>query len=427
MSILDLYAGAEELDLAAGGEGVVDAVEEVVRAEVAEIAVVVEEQSQAIENLAEEVASMDDAVEELAENVDGMESLLNSGNFNSLAFAKLYNRGVVLANKLGADIGGERMGAESISDASTAQMIARQGMEGFMDTVKEYGKKAIEFIKHIFNTVINFFVSIFNQADGLQRRVEQLKKRLDGGAALKDTIKLGGWNVYFDYAKKGLPSAETPVSLEGTKGALIEFVALGNNVSGITLDSFKSAYNKLVGAIKADAKKMGRANEKKAGNTNVIIAIEAGIRIRAQYNDMDPKDLGDAAAAARSIKLSVVKDPEAKKMTSGDAKAKLKKTELHAVLTHALKEIGKLRQLGIAKKFSAAERDRVIGSLNAVKAGDADKSAEVNKQVNLVRAVTAIGASLTQSAIKETASEIRAMLDGVQAHMGFGNVSDTTK
>lgn len=425
MSILDLYAGAEELDLAAGGEGVVDAVEEVVRAEVAEIAVVVEEQSQAIEALADEVASMDDAVEELVENVEGLESLLNSGNFNSLAFSKLYNRGVVLANKLGGDISGDRMGAESITDASTAQMMARNGMEGFMDTVKDYGKKAIEFIKHIFNTVINFFVSIFNQADGLARRVEQLKKRIDGGAALKDTIKLGGWNVYFDYAKSGLPTSDSKAALDGTAAALVEFVALGNNVSGITLEGFKSAYSKLVGAIKADAKKMGRANEKKAGNTNVIIGIEAGIRMRAQYNDMDPKDLGDAAVAARSVKITVVKDPEAKKLTSGDAKAKLKKTELHSVLSHATKQIAGLRQLGIAKKFSAAERDKVIGSLNAVKAGDADKSAEVSKQVNLVRAVTAVGASMAQTCIKETTNEIRAMLDGVQAHMGFGNVADS--
>ena len=422
MSMLDFYAGAEELNLEGGaGDGaVVDAVEEVVKTEVAELAVVIEEQSAAIEDLTEEMAELDDTVEELEETVDGLENLLQSGNYNPKAFAHLYSRGVKLANRLGADIDDtNRMGAESVSDAATAEMMVRSGIESFLDKAKEYGRKAIEFIKHIFNTVINFFVSLFNQAEGMQRRSNQLKKRLDDGATVKTEIKLGSWNVHFDYAKNGLGSSAKAKTFEGTLEAMGKLVELGKNVSGVDLGSFKSAYSSVVAAIKSDATKVGKSQAKKNGSTNVIIAVNNGMRVRASYNDMDPKDLGEAANAARSLKITIGKDPDAKKMTSGTAKAKLDKSGLHAALSDINKGIATLRQINIAKKFSAAERDRVIGSLNAIKAGDSDKASDVSKQVNLVRGIYAAGASVTQVISKVMAGDIRAALDGVQAHISY--------
>lgn len=417
--MLDFYVGAEELELEGGAGDVVDAVEEVVRAEVAELAAEIEENSQAVENLVDEVQELDESVEELEETVEGLESLLGSGNYNPAAFAQLYNRGVKLANRLGADIDGSRIGAESVSDAATAELMVRQGVESFMDKVKEYGRKAIEFIKHIFNTVINFFVSLFNQADGLQRRAAQLKKRIDDGATIKKDIKLGGWNVYFDYAKNGLAEAKNSKGFEGTMDSMAKLMELGKNVSGIDLGAFKSAYASVISGIKADATKIGKSQAKKNGNTNVVIAVCAGLRIRASYQDADPKDLTEAAAAARSLKFTFGKDPEAKKLSSGTTKAKLDKSGLLAQITLVNGGVAALRQADIAKKFSAAERDRVVGSLNAVKAGDDDKSSEVNKQINLVRAVYAAGASMTQGMTKFMASTLRATLDAVQAHVSY--------
>lgn len=422
MSMLDFYAGAEDLNLEGGaGDGsVVDAVEEVVKTEVAELAVAIEEQSAAIEELTDEMADLDESVEELEETVDGLENLLQSGNYNPAAFAHLYRRGVTLANKLGADIDDtNRMGAESVSDAATAEMMVRSGIESFLDKAKEYGRKAIEFIKHIFNTVINFFVSLFNQVEGMQRRSNQLKKRLDEGATVKTEIKLGGWNIFFDYAKNGLSDSAKTKHFEKTHAALASFVELGKNVSGVDLSGFKSAYSTLVAGIKADATSIGKAQAKKNGSTNVIIGVSNGMRVRATYNDMDPKDLGEAAAAARSIKLTLGKDPDAKKMTSGTAKAKLDKSALQGKLSEVNKDLAAMRQDSIAKKFSAAERDRVIGSLNAVKAGDSDKASDVSKQVNLVRAIYAAGASLTQVVGKMASQETRALLDGIQAHISY--------
>lgn len=415
--ILDMYKGAEELGLeGAGGEAVVDAVEDVVKTEIAEVTVAIEEQSTAVEQLVAKVDDLEEAVEEATEVVEGMESLINSGNFNPLAFAQLYNRGVKLGNKLGANIQGDRMGAESITDASTAQMYARQGMESIMDSIKEYGKKAIEFIKHIFNTVINFFVSIFDKATGLERRCDQLKKRLEDSTKLKETVKLGGWNVYVDYAKGGLGSAKT-AGFEATQGAIAKLTELGKNVSGISLEDFKSAYSGLIAAVKTDAKASGKYNEKKAGTHDILIGVMNGIRIQVSYIDSEIKTMAEAAAAARSLKMVVMKDPEAKKLTSGEVKAKADKSALLKAISEVRGTGAFIRNTKVAKAFSAAERDRVVGSLNAIKAGDADKSAEVNGQVNLVKAVYSSTSTMATNVTKVAINTAGAVLDCVAAHL----------
>jgi hypothetical protein len=420
INILDMYAGAEDLELGGEGSGaVVDAVEDVIKTEIAEVTVAIEEQSNQVEQLVAKVDDLEEAVEEATEVVEGMESLINSGNFNSLAFANLYNRGVKLGNKLGANIQGDRVGAESITDASTAQMYARQGMESIMDSIKEYGRKAIEFIKHIFNGVINFFVSIFDKAAAIEKRCDQLKKRLEEGAKVKELIKLGSWNVYIDYAKGGLAGFKAK-GFESSMNAIAKLTELGKNVSGITLEDFKSAYAGVISAIKSDAKAAGKYNEKKAGTHDVLIGVINGVRIQASYVDSDIKTMADAANAARSLKFVVMKDPEAKKLTGGsDVKAKHDKSAL-------LKEISDVRGMGanlrsakVAKAFSAAERDRVVGSLNAIKAGESDKASEVNGQVNLVKAVYSSTSSVTTSMTKFMMNGAAAALDCVAAHIAL--------
>jgi len=417
IDFLNMFKGAEELELE-GGEGgpVVDAVEDVVKTELAEVTVVIEEQSNAIEKLVDQVEDLEEAVEEATEVVEGMESLINSGNFNGLAFSQLYNRGVKLGNKLGANIQGERMGAESITDASTAEMMARQGMEGIMDSIKEYGKKAVDFIKHIFNSVIAFFVSIFDKAAGLERRCDNLKKRVEDSTKLKETVKLGGWNVFIDYAKGGIASVKS-AGFEATQGAIAKLCDLGKNVSGVTLEEFKSAYSGLISAVKTDAKAAGKYNEKKAGNQDILIGVANGIRIQVSYIDSELKTMAEAAAAARSLKLVVMKDPEAKKLTSGEVKAKTDKAGLLKAITE-VRTIGAfIRNTKVAKAFSAAERDRVVGSLNAIKAGDNEKAADINGQVTLIKAIYSSTSTMATNVTKMAVNAAGATLDCVAAHV----------
>lgn len=414
MSILDLYAGVEELDLDGVADEVSEAVEEVVKTEIAEVAVAVEEQSAQIEELVEAVEELEEASEEVVEVVEGLESLLGSGNYNSTAFAYQYNRAAKLSAKLGGR-SASRLGAESLGDASTAQLMAREGIEGFMETVKDWGKKAAEFIKHIFNTVINFFVSIFSSVAAIEKRADQLKKRIEDAKELKKDIKLGGWNAYFDYKKNGLTTNGMPTS----PVAVEDMINVVKNPTSVTVADFSSAYATAIAAIKADGAGF-KANKKVADGEEVLIGQIAALRFKASYKAAGKFDkLSDCVEAARSIKVRVMVDSaEAKKIATGETKATIDRAGL-------LKEVGSVQDAAkiiragkVEQKFSKAERDRVVGLLNAVKPSD-DKAAagETGDQIKLVRAVFATGASVVQSGIKLITTVCKAKLDGVAAHI----------
>lgn len=416
MSILNRYQGFEELELNGGTlpvEAVEAGAEEAVRAEVAEVQVELEQVSQEIEELRAEVAAQDEAVEEIQEVVEGLESLINSGNFNSTAFASMYNRAAKLNTKLGG-VATERCGVESMSDAATAQVMARAGMEGFMETVKGYAKKAIEVIKHIFNTVINFFVGLVNGLEKLSRRQEQVAKRVTDAAKVKEKIKLGGWNVLFDYEKHGL--SEGVEGWGATLGALAAFANVASDVNKIDLSGFNSAYMSLVSAIRKDAKVDVKAVEKSEGNHKSLVGQSNGIRIHAELKEGSAKDLTEAAELARSVKIFFGTDA-GKKLTSGEVAAKADKAKLTAVLGEVKSAITQQRSDKVSAAFSKATRDKVIGTLNVVKADDAEKSKEVNEKVALVRAIYSSSSSVTQSLNKYLLRTANWTLDGVAAHV----------
>lgn len=415
MSILNRYQGFEELELNGGTlpNEVVAGADESVRAEVAEVQVELEQVSQEIEELRAEVAQQDEAVEEIQEVVEGLESLINSGSFNSTAFASMYNRAAKLNTKLGGT-SVERCGVESMSDAATAQVMARSGMEGFMETVKGYAKKAIEVIKHIFNTVINFFVGMVSAAEKLSRRAEQLSTRLAAADKVKEKIKLGGWNALFDYEKNGLN--KDPDGWSSTNVALANFANVAKEVTKVDLSSFNSAYASLEAAIKKDAKKEVNATEKSEGDKKVLIGMAGGVRVHIEMKDGTAKDLGEAAEQARSIKIHFGTG-DVKKMTSGESAPKADKAALGAALSKVKATVTSLRNGKVADAFSKAKRDQVIGSLNVMKADDAKKAEEVNKQVALVRAVYSSASSVTQAVTKQTIRAASWTLDAVAAHI----------
>jgi hypothetical protein len=416
MSILTRYAGFEELELNGGTlpvEAVEVGAEDSVRAEVAEVAVTLEQVSQEIEELREEVKQQDEAVEEIQEVVEGLESLINSGSFNSTAFANMYNRAAKLNTKLGGQ-SIERCGVESMSDAATAQIMARNGMEGFMETVKGYAKKAIEVIKHIFNTVINFFVGVFSQIEKLVRRQEQLSTRLAAADKLKEKVKLGGWNAMFDYEKHGLKAGMDGWDATGT--ALDKFAEVASKPTSIEVGKFNTAYAALTSAIAADAKKDLEAGEKSEGDKKVLIGQYAGLRVHAEMKSGAAKDLGEAAEMARSIKIFFGQG-DVKKLTSGESAPKADKGELSRILTSIKSDITAFRGNKTAQAFSKAQRDQVIGTLNVVKADDKEKADEVNKQVALVRAIYATSASVTQQTHKYMLRCASWTLDAVAAHI----------
>lgn len=416
MNILNRYKGFEELDLenpvTTEGE-VTEIAEAVVKGEIAEIQAELEQVGAEIDEIQSDVAEQDEAVEELAETVDGLESLLSSGQFNSTAFASMYNR----ASRLNAILGGrsmDRLGAESLSDAATATVMARQGCEGFMETVKGWANSAIEAIKHIFDAIINFFVGLFSSADKLARRASQLETRLKSADKVKEKVKLGNWNLFFNYEKNGVNR-----DLEGwasTQAALKNFSAVGYEVSKVSLSSFNGAYAALEAAIKKDAKKDVDAAEKGEGDKRVLIGMSGGIRIHAELKDGTAKDLKEAAVYARSIKINFSTTGD-KKLTSGEVAAKADKSALGALISKVKASVTSLRSDKVAGTFNKAKRDQVIGSLKVLKADDKEKSEEVNAQIALVRAIFSTGSAVAKSTTSQQVKAASWSLDLVAAHI----------
>lgn len=427
MNPLMNYMGAEELGLDENSpavEVVAEAAEAAVSAEIGEVTAAIEEQTAEIEKLTSAVCELDETVEELEEQVEGLESMLSSGNFNSISFTHTYNRALRNAAKLGCEYVGDRVGAESMGDIASANLMARTGIEAIGETLKNWGAQAVAFVKHIFNTILSFFVSIFNKADGLQKREEQLRKRL-GTAKLKDKIKLGGWNVYLDYATAGLTgkSAKSKGTLENTEAGIGLLVDEASKVDGITVGGVKSAYSSLVSGIKDDAKAFGKYNEKKQGTKAVAISQDAGVRFSASFADPTVDTLAQAASAIRSVSISVGKAPEAKKLSSGEVKSKLDKAGLTSALDDVKKKVAAIRDSKLAKKLSAGTRDQIIGKLNNVKAADKDKAEDVNGKVAVVKATFALAAKLSAIGERQDVNVSGAILDGVAAHMGFGEAA----
>ncbi|EBV8434214.1 hypothetical protein AVA65_08185 [Salmonella enterica subsp. enterica serovar Minnesota] len=413
INLLDMYKGTEELELEGGAAEHVEAVaEEAAAREVAEATVEIQEQGEEIAQLVETVENLEEQVEELEETVEGMESLLRSGNFNAGAFAHMYNR----AAKISANLGGRsvaRMGAESFSDAATAQVMARDGMEGFMDKVKGWGKTAIEFIKNIFNAVISFFVGIFNKVEGLQRRHDALVKRVDAAEKVKEKVKLGGWNVWIDYEKNGASESKAAKLGDALK-AVNSYCDVAKKVEAANLGAFNTAYKALIAALKAGTSGGKEASE---GSKKKVMQEVGGIRILFTYEAEGAEKAEDAPKAAKALKLFVAKAPEAKKLTSGEVAAKTDKTGLKKALAEVAGSIAGLRTGKADRAFSAAERDRVIASLNTVKAANDEEAKERKGQVAIVRAVYSSGASILKTLAAAETSAADALLSCVAAHV----------
>jgi len=431
MNPLDMLLGAEELGLDESASNIAsevgDVVEATIKAEVSEATAAIEEQTGEIAQLVDKVEELEEAVEEVQECVDGLESLLSSGNFNSVSAASTYNRMVKLGEKLGCEFAAGRVGAESMSDAATANMHIRSGIEAIGETLKNWASGAVNFIKHIFNVIIGFFTSLFNKLDGLAKQEANLRTRINGGAKLKDKIKLGSWNAHIDYATSGLTGQG--VKTKGAGGAGIgkgigALVAEAAKVDGISVAGVKSAYSELVSGIKEDARAFGKYNEKKQGSKDVALSQSAGIRMVASFSDPSITTLAEAASAIRSVSVSVGKAPEAKKLTSGaEVKAKADKSGLISALDNAKAGIAAARDSKLSKQLTNTTRDQIIGKLNNLSAGDADKKSDVASKVAVVKATYGLAAKMTSNVERTVLNGIGAILDSVSAHIGFGNAA----
>lgn len=410
-----LYAGTEELGLSEEGAAGTDAVVEVmqeIRAEVAEATAEIQEQSEVIEEMADQIDAIEEASEEVVEAVEGMESMLKSGNFDSRAFASLYNNASKLsARHLGGapSKGAPRVGAEDLYDASTTETVARDGMEGLMDKVKGAGAAVLEFIRRIFNGVVAFFTGLFNKVKGLQKKAANVRVSLDKeGAKVKEKIKLGGWNGYVNYGEKGL--FEKALALTD---AAVATGAYANLLDGeIGLGEFNTAYGALVSTMKSKITEFAATAEKKEGDKSNYIGEFAGLRL-VFTSEGKTDSLEDAAKAARSLGLRAVKTEKFATLSKGEVAPKVNNVgALKTALTGVEKHLKSLETAKVDQKFAAAKRDKLVGYINAAGA-DADAS----KKVALVKAVASSAATLTKTVNSLAADICGAVIDGIAAHV----------
>jgi len=399
-----LYAGTEELGLseegAAGTEAVVEVMQEI-RAEVAEATAEIQEQSEVIEEMADQIDAIEEASEEVVEAVEGMESMLKSGNFDSRAFASLYNN----ASKLSA----RHLGAEDLYDASTTETVARDGMEGLMDKVKGAGAAVLEFIRRIFNGVVAFFTGLFNKVKGLQKKAANVRVSLDKeGAKVKEKIKLGSWNGYVNYGEKGL--FEKALALTD---AAVATGAYANLLDGeIGLGEFNTAYGALVSTMKSKITEFAATAEKKEGDKSNYIGEFAGLRL-VFTSEGKTDSLEDAAKAARSLGLRAVKTEKFATLSKGEAAPKVNNVgALKTALTGVEKHLKSLETAKVDQKFAAAKRDKLVGYINA-----AGADADAGKKVALVKAVASSAATLTKTVNSLAADICGAVIDGIAAHV----------
>lgn len=426
MNILDMYAGIESALSGQPGEPNGDAqVAEIEvaleenRADLAEAIVEVQELGAEVEALAEELEEHEEAHEELAEEVAGLESMLGSGQYSSNGFARGYAR----AQRLNAKLGGRNfntLGAESISDASSARMASVTGVEGFMDTLKGGASKAIEYIRHIFNTVINFFVGMFSTAAGLEKRAKSIKARLGRETKLKEKVKLGKWNVGLDYANKGVGGLNDLVSagfLNVLDGPLPAFMEVGKATDGIDAGKFKTAYKSLTDSLKDMAKAVGTVTDKAdKSDKRMVLGVHAGFRLMVSFEEKYDTD-AEIVSAARSVKLSFGRAGETKDLVTGEVASKVTSVgALEAILKGVDDYVESIRTSKVQQKFSKAERDRIIGTLNVASKTKAEGKEGNDKAIGLVKAVFVSASALTISIEKLYAALARQRMDLVEAH-----------
>lgn len=427
MSVLNRYQGMEDLlnnpeEGGAAGiivEGSGDAAVETVKAEVAEAMAELEQVSAEVQELRADLEEHEEVVEELQEEVAGQEAMLSGAStFSAAAFAHSYNKSL----RLHAKLGGEsltRMGAESISDAATAKIAAVTGQEGFMESIKNGAKKAIEFIKHIFNTVINFFVGLFSSAEGLNRRRAQLEEKLKKAEKLKDKVKLGQWNIGVDYVKNGADILDKGPFTKVLAEALPAFIESGKNLDGINASGFKSAYGALIAAVKEVIKDVAGTPSEKSDKSDKrqVLAARAGFSIYLAYEDKYETE-EEILAAARSVKLSFGKTEGAKEFAKGEeVDVKASKAQLQGLLNTVASSVSVMRDSKITQKFSKAERDRVVATLTVKTKENASTKEENGKAIQLVRALYSTGSSLTVSMNKLFVAQGKQALDLVAAHI----------
>lgn len=389
-------------------ESVEEIAEVVADAAVAEVSADVEETAGEVDALVEKVEELEEQVEELQECVDGTEALLKPETpWNPAAFALLYSRG----QKLNAKLSPEAvpvMGTESLADATTAELAAREGIEAMGATIKKYGSQAIAYIKKIWDALVNFIKGLFSKAAAVKNKAKAVGARLEKAEKIKSDIKLGKWNAFVDAGKSDSKSASGLSTLIGAAGKVVagsESLLSSPDNAGALAGPMKELSDAAAGldSVFGPGKKSG-------GEKAVAMHAWRGLNIAVGYFAGKIETFEDVSKAAKAIRISWKANQSVK--TSGDLKVSESKESLKKHVTSANALVESIASTKVEANYGAAKRDRIIGLL---KAADGKGSENTGKAVNAVKAAQACLSSVTTSATRLGLAVANAELDYVRA------------
>lgn len=372
--------------------------------EIAASEVVVAQAQEEIVQQQADIEQLEERVEDLEEDLAGLESMFSGAtDWNPGLAQKLYNN----ARRISVRTFGEEdavsvKGAEAFGDASTAQMELISGVEAMKERAGEMWKGVKQFFINLYNSVIAFFTGIFDRLRGLEKKADALITRLNAVAddKIKDTIKLGGWNVYLEVDKGDKLAGR----LSAITGALNE---VASGLAAQTAEGLKGAVTK--GSAKFVAALDDKKQKVSTDNTETLTAKAGGVVFTVVLPKAGAKD---DVAALKGATVSYSTSKEGVK-TEGEFKSGKGKG---ALIELAKKTKSEATAARIAKFDASAlktARDKAIAQTEAA-GGEKD---DVKKKVGAIRAGNGAALKFARVLTSFQADAIAAQQSFIAAHV----------
>lgn len=368
-----------------------EAAEAVVEAEIKEVEADVSELEKDVAQTETTVEALEEKVEELEEHIEGMESMASGATpFNSALFAYHFKKGSALAARFGAPV--EHVGAESFSDASTANLAAFAGLEGMKDVAVKVGGAIKKFFVQLYNQFIALFVGLFNRLKGLEKKAGVVKTSVANGTPKTGKIALSGGAANLLDAK-GSGGSAIP-SIVSAIGGVIQLGG-SNPAAGVS-------------RVISDLSKMGTKSTGAGGADVAVNKIKVGATTVSIVEGKTEASLGKTAWAETVDAGAALKEVDA-----------LDKSALSSICDSVATNAKNLQSAKLNSQSLTKQRDAAIAAAEAKEkkeTGSVDK--EGSGSIASIRAGHTAVLKLAEKAVKFGGNILAAQLQFVQAHLG---------
>lgn len=367
-----------------------EAAEAVIEKEIVECEKDIAEHDHQMEKHEDAIDAIEEKVEELEEVIEGLESQMTGNTaFNAGLFAHQYAQGAKIVAKMGGAV--ERHGAESFSDASTANLNALAGVEAMKEMAGKAAGAAKKFFVELYNGFIAVITGLFNRFKGIEKKAANMKAQVSGAGADKFTgeVTRSGSAKWADQHGKAPKVVDAIIAAGNTLSATLE----AGNAGGI-VDGIDSVINKLAA--------MGT---KTTEGDKVIIDVNGGrVEIHAPKDDAD---LG-------KVSIAVKAPGDNTKWTA----PKPTKSALEGICSEVAAQAKKLQIAKFDSKALTATRDKAIAMMEKRGAEEGRDGADVKSGVGAIKAGHRAGMKLIRGAFGLAGDVLDGQLSFVKACIG---------